>query len=76
MLLEMIKDSKVTNIQPVSTTEMGRRSPDRMMIRFISTYAIGDSVANKFFSSILSLGEANFIKLSNCLLYLRQVVDF
>jgi hypothetical protein len=38
MLLEMIKDSKVTNIQPVSTTEMGRRSPDRMMIRFISTY--------------------------------------
>jgi hypothetical protein len=55
---------------------MGRRGPDRMMIRFISTYAIGDSVANKFFSSILSLGEANFIKLSDCLLYLRQVVDF
>lgn len=62
MLFEMIKDSKVTNIQPVSTTEMGRCGLDRMMIIFISTYAIGDSVANKFFSSILSLGGGKLYK--------------
>lgn len=72
----MINDSQVTNIQPVSTTEMGRRDLDRMMIIFISTYTISNYVANKPFSSILSLGEANFIKLSDSLLYLRHVVGF